>query len=427
MVATNHSSLLPEPSGVLQVPQCSTRQVLDGDFKDGDRTKHHTAGAIDTVSFSLIVPTYNESRNIERIVQRLSQLLDAALPQDYEIIVVDDDSPDGTWEMAQALMHQYPCLRVMRRQRDRGLSSAVIRGWQAARGKVLGVIDGDLQHPPEVLLALLTEMEHGADLAVASRNAEGGGVSSWSAARRFLSRGAQVLGLVLLPRVVSRVSDPMSGYFLVRRSAIAERSLQPLGYKILLEVLGRGTIDKIAEVGYVFQEREAGESKVTWQQYRDYIHHLIRLRIASGRLGRVSQRFDFPIGRFVRFGLVGLSGLVVDMGLLYLLHGKLGLGLTRSAIAAAELAIINNFCWNDRWTFGDLARQQREWRKLSKRFVKFNLVCLMGLILKLLILNALFNGLHLNAYLANFLAIAAVTLWNFWINLKLNWRVTQIK
>ncbi len=219
----------------------------------------------------------------------------------------------------------------------------------------------------------------------------------------------------------------MSGYFLVRRRAIAGQALHPLGYKILLEVLGRGAIAQIAEVGYVFQERQAGESKVTWKQYWDYIHHLIRLRIASGRIGRVSRRLNFPLGRFVRFGLVGLSGLAIDMGLLYLLHGELGLGLTRSAIVAAEAAIINNFCWNDRWTFGDLARHQQEWRKVVKRFTKFNLVCLMGVILKILILNALFNGLHLNAYLANFLAIALVTVWNFWINLKLNWRVTQVK
>ena len=215
--------------------------------------------------------------------------------------------------------------------------------------------------------------------------------------------------------------------FLVRRSAIAGRSLHPLGYKILLEVLGRGEIDQIAEVGYVFQEREAGESKVTWKQYRDYIHHLLRLRVSLGRLGRVSQRLNFPFTRFARFAFVGLSGLTIDMGLLYLLHGTLGFGLTRSAIVSAELAIINNFVWNDRWTFGDLAQQQQKRHQVIKRFVKFNLICMMGVILKILLLNLLFNGLHLNPYLANFLAIALVTVWNFWINLKLSWRITQVK
>ncbi len=377
--------------------------------------------------FSLVIPTYNEGGNIARMVELLSRLLDPVLHQDYELIVVDDNSPDRTWEIAQSLTDRYPQLRVIRRQQERGLSTAVIRGWQAARGDILGVIDGDLQHPPEVLLNLLDSITNGADLAVASRHVEGGGVSSWSVVRRFLSRGAQVLGLMILPQVLGRLTDPMSGFFMVRRVAIAQRPLSPVGYKILLEIVGRGEIHHIAEVGYVFQERQEGESKVTWKQYRDYLHHLLRLRVTSGRLGRLQRRFNFPVGRFLRFGFVGLSGVVVDMGILYLLHGVLGWGLTRSAILAAEVAIVNNFVWNDRWTFGDLARSQRSLGKVLKRFVKFNLLCLMGLVLKILLLNLLFNVLGINEYVANLLAIAAVTLWNFWINLKLNWRVTEVK
>ncbi len=313
----------------------------------------------------------------------------------------------------------------MRRQGERGLSSAVIRGWQGAQGEILGVIDGDLQHPPEVLLELLAQVRQGADLAVASRHIDGGGVSDWSLARRILSRGAQLLGLVLLPRAVGRVSDPMSGYFLVRRSAIAARPLQPLGYKILIEVLGRGTLDRVAEVPYVFQEREAGDSKVTAQQYWDYLHHLLRLRLTTGRFQGVKQRLRFPVKRFLQFGLVGSSGLLVDMGVLYLLFDGLGWGLTRSAVLAAELAIVNNFIWNDRWTFREFSQRQRQRRKTLKRFLKFNSICGLGLVLKILILNVFFNQLSLNAYIANFLAIALVTLWNFWLSVRLGWRVTQ--
>lgn len=380
------------------------------------------------VQFSLVIPTYNEGQNIEAIAAQLSRLLDPVLGSCYELIVVDDDSPDRTWEIAQTLTATYPQLRVMRRQTERGLSTAVIRGWQAARGEILGVIDGDLQHPPEVLLQLLQAMEQGADLAVASRHVEGGGVSEWSPVRRFLSRGAQVLGLVILPNVVGRVSDPMSGYFLVRRRAIANQLLDPLGYKILLEVLGRGQIQQVAEVGYVFQERKQGESKVTWRQYVDYLLHLAKLR-SRGRITRLRQKYQLPLQRFLRFGLVGLSGVFVDMGLLYLLSdpASLGWGLTRSKIIASEIAILNNFLWNDRWTFGDISSQQSGWRKRLKRFVKFNLICLSGLILNVLILNGLYNLLGLNRYLANLIAIAAVTLWNFWLNLKLSWRVTDVQ
>ncbi|MBD2256158.1 glycosyltransferase [Pseudanabaena sp. FACHB-2040] len=414
-VDLSHHLLSPQP-GPLQVPLAGGKtedKLIDG-----------AAGYPKLLS--LIVPTYNESGNIHQIVARLVELLDQALPQNYELIVVDDNSPDGTWEKALLLTQSLPQLRVMRRQQEKGLSSAVIRGWQVAEGEILGVIDADLQHPPEVLLQLAEAMQTGVDLAVASRHVEGGGVSEWSLTRRFLSRGAQMLGLVLLPQVVGRVSDPMSGYFLVRRSAIAGPILNPKGYKILLEVIGRGQVKTIAEVGYVFQERTTGESKVSWRQYVDYIHHLVRLRLA-GRLSRLQEQF--PLQRFIRFGIVGLSGVFVDMAILYLLHTTLGLPLTRSKIFAGEAAIFNNFIWNDSWTFADVSQQQQGWGPRLKRFLKFNLVCLAGLVLNVLILNFVYNWIFGQrwAYLGNLIAIAVVTIWNFWLNLKLSWRVTQVK
>lgn len=397
--------LLPCPSGPLQV---------NGLTSSSD------------ILLSLIIPTYNEGQNLGPLIDALVAILDPVLPHAYELIVVDDDSPDLTWRQALALEKQVPQLRVMRRQGERGLSSAVIRGWQVAQGQVLGVIDADLQHPPAVLRGLIAAMQAGADLAVASRHVEGGGVSEWSLARRVLSRGAQTLGLLILPGVVGRVSDPMSGYFMVRRQAIAGPVLNPKGYKILLEVIGRGTIETITEVGYVFQERQEGSSKVTWRQYLDYIHHLLRLR-AGGRLSHLHRRF--PWQRFLRFGLVGITGVVVDMTILYLLHTTLGLPLTRSKIVAAEVAILNNFTWNDAWTFADISLRQQGWSARLKRFLKFNLICLGGLVLNVLILNLVYNLVFGQrwAYLANLIAIGLVTLWNFWLNLKLSWRVTQVK
>jgi dolichol-phosphate mannosyltransferase len=373
--------------------------------------------SVKKVLLSLVIPTYNESENIPTLIQQLTQLLNKQIPQQYELIIVDDNSPDKTWEVALDLMPIYPQLRVMRRIEEKGLSTAVIRGWQVAKGEIIGVIDADLQHPPETLLNLWEEIEKGADLVVASRHIEGGGVSDWSAIRRFLSRGAQTLGLIVLPNVIGRVSDPMSGYFLVRRKCLINNTLSPLGYKILIEVLGRGKIGLIGEVGYVFQERQEGESKVTKQLYIDYIRHLIRLRLSL-----------WQITRFIRFGVVGLSGVFVDMTFLYLLSdaSTLALPLTRSKIIAAELAIINNFLWNDIWTFKDISKQQPSKRQKIKRFIKFNIVCLGGLILNVLLLNFFFNVFGLNRYLANLLAIAVVTFWNYWLNLKLSWRSTEI-
>lgn len=403
--------------------------VPTGPLKISELPPNRVGVSSESIHLSLVIPTYKERDNIKNIVSILSQLLNESIPGNYELIVVDDDSPDRTWEIAQSLIEEYPQLRVMRRQQERGLSSAVIRGWQAATGSVLGVIDGDLQHPPEVLMQLLRSIEQGADLALASRHVEGGGVSSWSVVRRLLSRGAQLLGLVILPGVLGRVTDPMSGYFMVRRSAIANATLNPVGYKILLEVIGRGKVDQVAEVGYVFRERKEGESKVTWKQYIDYIHHLVRLRLSTGRVGRFSRKVNFPVGRFVRFGLVGLSGVFVDMAVLYLLSDPTTLAwpLTRSKIIAGEIAVLNNFFWNDAWTFADVSARQQEWHQRLKRFVKFNAICLAGLVLNVLILNLVFNFLIHNRYIANLMAIAVATIWNFWVNLKLSWRVTDVK
>ncbi|MBN3958019.1 glycosyltransferase [Nostoc sp. NMS8] len=414
MKTNSSNSLLTVPTGPLKISELPLNDV---------------GTSSESIELSLVIPTYKERDNIKNVVSILSQLLDESIPGSYELIVVDDDSPDRTWEIAQSLIPEYPVLRVMRRQQERGLSSAVIRGWQAATGNVLGVIDGDLQHPPEVLMQLLRSVEQGADLAVASRHVEGGGVSSWSVVRRFLSRGAQLLGLVILPGVLGRVSDPMSGYFMVRRSAIANAALNPVGYKILLEVIGRGNVDQVAEVGYVFRERTEGESKVTWKQYIDYIHHLVRLRLSTGRVGRLSKKVNFPVSRFLRFGLVGFSGVFVDMAILYLLSDPTTLAwpLTRSKIVAGEIAILNNFFWNDAWTFADVSARQQEWHQRLKRFLKFNAICLAGLVLNVLILNLVFNFIIHNRYIANFIAIAVATIWNFWINLKLSWRVTDVK
>ena len=128
----------------------------------------------------------------------------------------------------------------------------------------------------------------------------------------------------------------------------------------------------------------------------------------------------------MRFGVVGFSGVFVDMGVFYILREIFSLGLTRSAMLSAEVAIFNNFLWNDLWTFGDISRRQPGKRQRLKRFLKFNVICLAGLILNVLIVNLLFNFLGVNEYLAKLIAIAVVTLWNFWINLKLSWRVTEV-
>ena len=385
-------SLIPVPLGAFQINELTS--TIETELSNAQNLP---ISQKQQILFSLIVPTYNESKNLTQLVEVLSQLLDNYFEKKfegkgestknltvnltYELIIVDDDSPDLTWQVGIDLLPNYPQLRVMRRRGEKGLSTAVIRGWQASQGEILGVIDGDLQHPPETLTQMLDQMFTpnrdlpNVDLVVASRHVEGGGVSDWGFIRRVLSRGAQMLGLLILPNVIGRVSDPMSGYFMVRRSAIANCAMNPLGYKILIEVLGRGQIDKVAEVGYVFQERQEGESKVTWRQYVDYILHLLRLR-SRGRITKIREKLQVPLQRFLQFGLVGLSGVFVDMAILYLLSdvSTLGWGLTRSKIISSEVAVINNFLWNDLWTFRDISSQQVGWHNRLRRFLKFNFI-----------------------------------------------------
>jgi dolichol-phosphate mannosyltransferase len=368
-----------------------------------------------TIDLSLVLPTYNEGKNIVAMIQQLIPVLDSVPSLQYEIIVVDDDSPDRTWEKTLELTDRYPQVRVVRRQGERGLSTAVIRGWQVARGRSLGVMDADLQHPPEVAAKVAQEMLRGAELGIASRHVEGGGVSDWSLIRRIISRGAQMIGFMLLPEVIGRISDPMSGFFMIRRSALQGRTLSPLGYKILIEVLGRGQVGWIAEVPYTFRERVEGASKLTNRIYIEYFQHLLRLRL-----------FLLHESRFVRFCVVGCSGVVIDMSLLYLLSDPkmLGWGLTRSKLLAAEAALLNNFVWNDLWTFGAIARHQNTMGQRVKRFLKFNAICSLGIFFNVVILNIEFNWLHMDRYLANLIAIGLVTLWNYKSNKEFSWRVT---
>ncbi len=242
---------------------------------------------------SLVVPTLNERDNIADFLAAVRHNLDQALPGRYEVIVVDDDSADRTWEIAARLCADFPALRVVRRQNEGGLAVAVIRGWQVARGQFLGTINADFQHPPDVLGRLL-ERRDGADLVVATRHGDGGGLGDWGMARRISSWGAAQIGRWLLPRVYARVSDPLSGCYVVRRAAVAGVELKPLGYKSLMELLVRGKIGEIHECGYEMRKRVRGQSKVHALHPLQYLRHVVRLRAAaqgsdSGRKARAGS------------------------------------------------------------------------------------------------------------------------------------------
>ncbi|SRR6266702_398591 len=241
------------------------------------------------LAFSLVVPTFNESHNLVELISLLKPAIESQVGDSYEIIVVDDNSPDGTWQVAANLAAHDRHIVALRRTEERGLATAVVRGWKASRGDLLGVIDADLQHPPEVTAPLIAAMLRGADLAVASRDAEGGGTSDWSVLRLMISRGSRALGKILLPGVLGSVSDPMTGFFIVRRTSIQDVVMAPCGYKILVEVLFRARPKNIAEVGYVFRSRQRDESKASIMVFVEYVQHLLRLRATSRARGAAQE------------------------------------------------------------------------------------------------------------------------------------------
>jgi dolichol-phosphate mannosyltransferase len=231
----------------------------------------------DPIGFTLVVPTFNECENIAAFLRAARDELEAALPGQYEIVVVDDDSPDRTWEIAAQALPGFPQLRVVRRQGERGLATGVMRGYQIGRGDVLGTINADFQHPPSILPLMLAQIQD-ADLVIASRYIDGAGLGAWPIRRRIASRGAHRIGRLFLPQVFNRVSDPLSGCYMFRRAAVAGDEFHPLGYKTLMEILALGRIETIRECPYHMRERRLGRSKVTAIHWYQYLHRLWRLR-----------------------------------------------------------------------------------------------------------------------------------------------------
>ena len=209
--------------------------------------------------FALVIPTLNEAGNIEPLMHRVRTALDP-LSIAYEIIVVDDGSTDGTREIVSACSDSDPRIKLLVRRNRKGLAGAVIHGWRHTDADLLGVMDADLQHPPEILPSLLRAIRQGNDIAIGSRYTKATHVDGWNPLRQWVSRLSTWATLPFQKNGV-RVNDPMSGFFIVRRECVDGIEFQTQGFKILLEVLVRGKIHSAAEVPFQFGLRHAGKSK----------------------------------------------------------------------------------------------------------------------------------------------------------------------
>jgi dolichol-phosphate mannosyltransferase len=225
--------------------------------------------------FALVVPTLNEAGNIDRVLSELTDVL-SATQYEYEIAVVDDGSTDGTVTKVREWSERDPRIRLLSRVGERGLAGAVLYGWSQSQANLLGVIDADLQHPPELLAELLKAAEQ-ADIAIGSRYARSQGTKGWNPLRAAVSRLSTLAAAPLIYQKHLHVTDPMSGFFVIHRRCIEGLTFQTTGFKLLLEILVRGRIRKALEVPYHFGLRQAGRSKASASVAFHYLHLLGRL------------------------------------------------------------------------------------------------------------------------------------------------------
>jgi dolichol-phosphate mannosyltransferase len=219
---------------------------------------------------SLVIPTYNESKNIEILIPRIFNIFERN-KINGELIIVDDNSPDGTGRIAEGFRKKYN-VKVVHRKGKLGLSSAVLEGFKLANGEILGVMDADLSHPPETIPRLIEPIrKNEADMTIGSRHIEGGKIEGWTFRRKLTSKIAS-----LLARGLTNIKDPISGFFFLRRDALGIKKLNPIGFKIGLEILVKSRLRK-KEIPYVFVDRKEGKSKMGRKEIINYLEHLTKL------------------------------------------------------------------------------------------------------------------------------------------------------
>ncbi len=348
---------------------------------------------------TIIIPTFNERENIRPLVERLHR----ALSDGYSILFVDDNSRDGTGELITELAGKYPVSVLVRRDK-RGLASAVVDGLGKVDGDIVAVMDADLQHPPELVPALIDRVRGGADMAIASRYVAGGSCRGWGLTRRIISKGAIALAHIFLP-FTRGIKDPMSGYFAFVRQGVDGSRLQPSGYKILLEMLGAGNFKSVAEVPFTFDTRSRGESKLKAKTQVDYLKHILSLMRRTGELVR-----------FFKFILVGLSGVGVNEGVLFALRGGAGMHLLSANAISIETSIITNFILNDMFTFRD--RRVKTVPATLRRWLKYNTVALPGAGINYGVTYLLTTFAGIPYLVSNLIGIALATIWNYVLS---NW------
>ena len=359
------------------------------------------------LELAVVVPTFNERANVAELVRRLDTALGV---QGWEVILVDDDSPDGTADAARELARADPRVRVIHRIGRRGLSSACVEGMCATAAPVVAVIDGDLQHDEALLPAMLERLrgDPALDVVIGSRFVDGGGTGDWD--------GDRVAKSALATRLSRRVlkadlSDPMSGFFAIRTEIV--RGLAPdlsaIGFKILLDLMTTSPRPlNFAELPYTFRVRTAGESK---------LDHVVALEYLIALYDRMFGRV-IPV-RFAMFSAIGLLGVIVHMAVLALLYRGLNASFLAGQIGATLVALTVNFFLNNALTYRD--RRLKGWRQLADGWVSFAAVCSVGAVANVGVAGFL-HDVRDGAWVASALVGVLVgAVWNYARSSRFTW------
>ena len=344
---------------------------------------------------SVIVPTYNEADNIEVTILKVSSIFDDMQIRS-EIIVVDDNSHDGTPEIAESLSDKYP-VRVYVRKNERGLATAVMKGFELARGDICLVMDADLSHPLDKIPEMINPILQGkCDMTVGSRYITGGGCAGWPLRRKMISK---VSGL--LARGLTNLSDATSGFMAIKRSLLNGVKLDPVGWKIVLETIVR-LQPRFIEIPIMFVDRQKGESKLNAKARLEYLFHLWKL---------YSYKYQ-AIFQFIRFCLVGFSGLVIDTFILVSLVEIVSFDPRIAAVFSFSGAVSWNYIFNRIWTF-----ESGKYTSRVYSYISFFTICVIGLGIRIGVMHLLleYTGMGKGRLyvLASILGILSATIFNF--------------
>ena len=352
----------------------------------------------------VVIPVLNERDNIAPLVERLRRVLAGVA---WEAIFVDDDSADGTRDAVAAIGRQDARVRLLHRIGRRGLSSAFIEGAQASLAPFVAAMDGDLQHDEALLPRMLAALrDDGYEVAVGSRYVAGGGVGAWDRTRAGMSDVATRLSRLILR---APVSDPMSGFFMIRRTTLdaAVRGLSAMGFKILLDLLASlPAPPKLIELPYEFRNRVAGESKLDAGVLRDYL-----LLLIDKLVGPV-----VPV-RFVLFAGVGVLGIAAHLVMLRL--ALTVLDFERAQTFATAVAIVANYTLNNLFTFRD---RRLRGRRLVIGLITFSAICSVGAVANVGAADFLFGQRHAAWWFAGTAGALMSLVWNYAVSSVITWR-----